>query len=96
MIMQRFGLMKYFPVFHPYGVALWSKSVPDGFVTKDFVRERNNSVYFRLNKILCGFTDQVRARPSGENCGLSQGSGPFAGPLPITQSPEQNNEQAAL
>jgi len=38
----------------------------------------------------------VRARPSGEQCGLSQGSVPFAGPLQITQIPEQNNEQAAL
>ena len=28
--------MKYIPVFHPSGVALRSKSVPDGFVTKDF------------------------------------------------------------
>jgi hypothetical protein len=36
MITQRFGLMKYIPVFHPSGVALRSKSVPDGFVTKDF------------------------------------------------------------
>ena len=36
MITPRFGLMKYIPVFHPSGVALRSKSVPDGFVTKDF------------------------------------------------------------
>ena len=56
----------------------------------------NNSVYFRLSKMLCGFKDQVRARTSGEQCGLSQGSVPFAGPLQITQIPEQNNEQAAL
>jgi len=28
--------MKYIPVFHPSGVAMRSKSVPDGFVTKDF------------------------------------------------------------
>jgi hypothetical protein len=69
MITQRFGLMKYIPVFHPCGVALRSKSVPDGFVTKDFAKERNNSVYFRLRKILCGFKDQVRARPSGEKYG---------------------------
>ena len=38
--------------------------------TKDFMKEWNNSVYFRLNKILCGFKDQVRACPSGEKCGL--------------------------
>jgi len=49
MITQRFGLMKYIPVFHPSGVALRSKSVPDRFVTKDFSMEWNNSVYFRLS-----------------------------------------------
>jgi len=27
-------------------------------------------VYFRLSKMLCGFKDQVRARPSGETYGL--------------------------
>jgi hypothetical protein len=69
-ITPRFGLMKYIPVFHPSGVALRSKSVPDGFVTKDFAKEWNNSVYSRLSKILCGFKDQVSARPSGETCGL--------------------------
>ena len=55
MITQRFGLMKYIPVFHPSGVALRSKSVPDGFVTKDFTKKWNNSVYSRLSKMLCGF-----------------------------------------
>ena len=30
----------------------------------------NNSVYFRLRKILCGLKDQVRDRSSGEKCGL--------------------------
>ena len=55
MVTQRFELMKYIPVFHPSGVALRSKSVPDGFVTKDFAKEWNNRVYFRLSKILCGF-----------------------------------------
>jgi len=44
MITQRFGLMKYIPVFHPLGVALRSNSVPDGFVTKDFTKKRNNLV----------------------------------------------------
>ena len=38
--------------------------------TKDFAKESNNRVYFRLSKILCGFKDQVRARPSGETGGL--------------------------
>ena len=36
MITQGFTLMKHITVFHPFGVALRSKSVPDGFVTKDF------------------------------------------------------------
>ena len=54
-ITPRFGLMKYIPVFHPSGVALRSKSVPDGFVTNDFTKKWNNSVYSRLSKILCGF-----------------------------------------
>ena len=72
MITQRFGLMKYIPVFHPSGVALRSKSVPDGFVTKDFTNKWNNSVYCRLSKILCGFKDQVRARSSGKKCGLTR------------------------
>jgi hypothetical protein len=44
--------MKNIPVFHPSGVALRSKSVPDGFVTKDFAKEWKNSVYFRMSKIL--------------------------------------------
>jgi hypothetical protein len=38
--------------------------------TKDFAKEWNNRVYFRLSKILCGLKDQVRARSSGEKCGL--------------------------
>jgi hypothetical protein len=76
MITPRFGLMKYIPVFHPAGVASRSKSVPDGFVTKVFARERNNSVYCRLSKRLCGFKDQVRARPSGETCGLRPAPAP--------------------
>ena len=38
--------------------------------TKDFAKKWNNSVYFRLSKILCKFKDQARARPSGEKCGL--------------------------
>jgi len=38
--------------------------------TKDFAKERNNLVYFRLSKMLCGFKDQVRARPWGGICGL--------------------------
>ena len=38
--------------------------------TKDFAKEWNNRVYFRLSKILCGFIDHVSARPSGETGGL--------------------------
>ena len=34
--------------------------------TADFAKEWKNSVYSRLNKILCEFKDQARARPSGE------------------------------
>ena len=77
-ITPRFGLMKYIPVFHPFGVALRSKSVPDGFVTKDFAKEWNNLVYFRLSKMFYGFKDQVRARPSGETGGL------LPAPAPVT------------
>ena len=72
MIMQRFGLMKYTPVFAPSGIALRSRSVPGGFVTKYFKRERNKLVYFRLSKMLSGFKDQLRARPAGEKCWLQE------------------------
>ena len=44
--------------------------------TKDFAKEWNNPVYCRLSKILCGFKDQVRARPSGETGGLSPAPAP--------------------
>ena len=44
--------------------------------TKDFAKERNNRVYFRLSKMLCGFKDQVRARPWGETCGLRPAPAP--------------------
>ena len=44
--------------------------------TKDFAKERNNLVYFRLSKMLCGFKDQVRARPSGETGGLRPAPAP--------------------
>jgi hypothetical protein len=76
MITPRFRLMKYIRVFHPFGVALRSKSVPDGFVTKDYAKESNNRVYYRLRKMLCGFKDQVRARPSGETGGLHPAPAP--------------------
>jgi hypothetical protein len=46
-----------------------------GFI-EDFAKKRNNLVYFRLSKMLCGFKDQVRARPSGETYGLSPGPAP--------------------
>ena len=76
MITPRSGLMKYIPVFHPVGVALRSKSVPDGLVTKDFAKAWNNLVYCRLSKILCAFKDQVRARPSGGTGGLTPAPAP--------------------
>jgi hypothetical protein len=76
MITPRFGLVKYIPVFHPSGVALRSKSVPDGFVTEYFAKKWNDLVYCRLSKMLCGFKDQVRARPSGERCGLRPAPAP--------------------
>ena len=44
--------------------------------TKDFAKEWNNRVYFRLSKILCEFKDQVRARPSGETGGLHPAPAP--------------------
>ena len=44
--------------------------------TQHFVREWNNLVYFRLSKMLCGFKDQVRARPSGETGGLRPAPAP--------------------
>jgi len=76
MITPRFGLMKHIPVFHPFGVALRSKSVPDGLVTKDFAEEWDNRVYCRLSKILCAFKDQVRTRPSGGTGGLTPAPAP--------------------
>ncbi len=36
-----------------------------------FLKERNNSAYFRLKKIPCGFKQQARARHTGEKCGLA-------------------------
>ncbi len=45
--------------------------IAQGFgFTRDFLKERNNSAYFRLKKIPCGFKEQVRARHPGEKCGL--------------------------
>jgi hypothetical protein len=38
--------------------------------TAHFAMKWNNRVYCRLSKMCCGFKDQVRARPSGETCGL--------------------------
>ncbi len=45
--------------------------IAQGFgFTRDFLKERNNSAYFRLKKIPCGFKQQARARHPGEKCGL--------------------------
>ena len=38
--------------------------------TRDFLKERNTSVYSRLKKIPCEFKEQARARHPGEICGL--------------------------
>jgi hypothetical protein len=38
--------------------------------TRDFPKAWNNSVYFQLRKMSCGFKDQARFCPSGEKCGL--------------------------
>ena len=38
--------------------------IAQGFgITRDFLKERNNSAYFRLKKISCEFKEQARARP---------------------------------
>ncbi len=39
--------------------------------TGNFLKERNNSAYFRLKKIPCGFKEQARARHTGEKFGLA-------------------------
>ncbi len=39
--------------------------------TGDFLKKRNNSAYFRLKKIPCGFKEQARTRHPGEICGLN-------------------------
>jgi hypothetical protein len=44
--------------------------------TEHFAKKWNNLVYFRLSKMFCGFKDQVRARPSGERCGLRPAPAP--------------------
>jgi len=45
--------------------------IAQGFgFTRDFLKERNNSAYFRLKKIPCEFKEQARAHHPGEKCGL--------------------------
>jgi hypothetical protein len=39
--------------------------------TRNFLKERNNSAYFRLKKIPWGFKELARARHPGEKCGLA-------------------------
>jgi hypothetical protein len=47
------------------------KMIAQGFeFTRDFPKAWNNSVYFQLRKMSCGFKDQARFCPSGEKCGL--------------------------
>jgi hypothetical protein len=38
--------------------------------TRHFPKAWNNSVYFQLRKMPCGFKEQARARHPGEKCGL--------------------------
>ncbi len=46
--------------------------IAQGFgFTRDFLKEWNNSAYFRLKKIPCEFKEQARARHTGEKCGLT-------------------------
>jgi hypothetical protein len=46
--------------------------IAQGFgFTGDFLKKRNNSAYFRLKKIPCGFKEQARTRHPGEICGLN-------------------------
>ena len=75
--------MKYIPEFHPFGIILRSKSVAYGFVTQNFTKEWKNRVYSRLSKMLYGFKDQARARPSGEKCELERASRTQADPFMI-------------
>ena len=44
--------------------------------TMDFAKKWNNLAYCRLSKMVCGFKDQVRARPSGETGGLRPAPAP--------------------
>ena len=47
--------------------------IAQGFgFTRDFLKKRNNSAYFRLKKIPCGFKEQAGARHPGEKCGLER------------------------
>jgi len=39
--------------------------------TRDFLKEWNNSAYFRLKKIPCEFKEQARARHPGGKFGLA-------------------------
>ncbi len=46
--------------------------IAQGFgFTGNFLKERNNSAYFRPKKNPCGFKEQARARHTGEKCGLA-------------------------
>ena len=47
--------------------------IAQGFgFARDFLKERNNSAYFRLKKMPCEFKEQARPRHPGEICGLAQ------------------------
>ncbi len=56
--------------------------IAQGFgFTRNFLKERNNSAYFRLKKIPCEFKEKARARHTDEKCGLK-----FRGTMTITKT----------
>ena len=75
--------------------------------TRDFPKAWNNSVYFQLRKMSCGFKDQTRFCPSAEKCGLGSEFEPkaqqvkagsadlcFIADTPINEAIEHFREQA--
>ncbi len=47
------------------------KNIAQGFgFTGDFLDERNNNVYDRVQKISCRFKEQARIRHACEKCGF--------------------------
>ncbi len=45
--------------------------ITQGFgFTRNFLKKRNNSAYFRLKKTSCESKEQARASDTGKKCGL--------------------------